>query len=467
MAAYRNSVFIAAIFIATVLAAFHSPGQISVDSGIALYEGIIGKAAGWGPTFFAAVLSWLGGGLVGTSIFIALNSLATYGIFAYFLTSGAALERVAKWRIAFAIVLAVNPLFMLYVGIIWKDVMLATTAAVAITGMLFQARVRSARLSGFLFLIVACCVGALPLLRQQGILLAVPLALALAMIVGRRFARSTRGMLLAGTATLIVVAMSSVGLSTAASVRIASPNGAPVSVGFLTIRAYDIIGMVAYARDGDSSSWSGASSEAISEMRKGYSPERIDSVWHNEAVRGYINSLSTERSWSIWGEGIRHDPQAYVSHRFNAFGALMGAGPMVGCVPAYWGVSALPEHLQAIGVAEEMDSRDRLIGAAVGKLIPTGVFRNWWYAGILLFSFFFLARREGTGEIWLMRLSAFGGLMYLMSFLPTTIACDFRYLFPVAMIATLVAMYLLLYPGAPGDSFGARLFSAKSSEAKE
>jgi hypothetical protein len=88
MSKYRASVLLIALLFATLLAAIHSPGQISVDSGIALYEGIVGRAVGWGPTFFAAVLAWLGGGILGASIFVALNCLVTYGLLAALLTVG-------------------------------------------------------------------------------------------------------------------------------------------------------------------------------------------------------------------------------------------------------------------------------------------------------------------------------------------------------------------------------------------
>lgn len=445
MSMHRPYVLLAAVLMATVLSAVHAPGQISVDSGIALYEGIVGHAVGWGPTFFAAVLSWLGGGVLGASVFVALNCLATYGIFAALLSIGVDVRRLAKWRLVVAALLAINPLFMLYVGIIWKDVMLASTAAVAVVLLLFVSRLSGKRLL-LALLAAAVCIAMLPLLRQQGILLAAPLAMVSAWVAGCRLAASARGRVAVMAASIILTGAISLLLSVAASSRVAALPSSPISVGIVTIRAYDIIGMVAYARPEDRSDWTGASADAIERMRVGYSPERIDTVWHDEKVRGYINSMSAEQSRDIWLAGIRHDPEAYLSHRIRAFGALMGFGPVSGCVPAYWGVAAVPEHLSALGVLEEMDPRDRLIGAEVKQLEPSMVFRHWWYAGLLLIATALMFRRGYGSEAWVLRAAALAAWMYLGSFLPTTIACDFRYLYPVSLLATVICMYMLLHP---------------------
>lgn len=445
MSKYRASVLLIALLFATLLAAIHSPGQISVDSGIALYEGIVGRAVGWGPTFFAAVLAWLGGGILGASIFVALNCLVTYGLLAALLTVGVSAGKVPVWRMCIAVLLAANPLFMFYVGIIWKDVMLASTAASVVGLLLFSLRMerRSALLALFASTI---CIAMLPLLRQQGILLAVPLAVMCAWVIARRFEGSMGVRAGLMVASLVLTLTMSAALSKAAALRVTSLPASPVSVGFLTIRAYDIVGMVAYAEPGDSSAWTGASPVAIQKMKTGYSPQRIDTLWHDADVRGYINSMSAEQSAQVWRNGIKQDPQAYLTHRARAFEALIGAGPMTGCVPAYWGVAAVPEHLSALGVAEEMDPRDRFIGGEVKLFEPTMVFRHWWYAALLLIATVLLLRGSHSTERWILRVAALVAWLYLGSFVPTTIACDFRYLYPVSFLSTLICIYMLVHP---------------------
>lgn len=455
MGIYRTPLLIVASIVAMVLVAIHAPGQMSVDSVTALYESRIGQAVGWGPSFFAAVLAWLGGGSTGAAIFVALNTLATYGLFVALLLAGVEPGRLRRWRVLAALVLVANPLFMFYVGILWKDVLLATCAASA-TVLLLLPRWRGVPF----WLSVLCatiCIAALPLIRQQGVLLSVPLALASAWSVASRFALTRPFRMAIAAGVLVLTGMASGLLAKAAASRVAPLPASPVSVGIATIQVYDIIGMVAYARPDDAAAWTEADKVAIRRMQVGYSPERIDTLWRDEAVRGYSDSLTGGRLQAVWWAGIKHDPMAYLTHRVQAFAALMGVGDVIGCVPAYWGVAGDSRQLAAVGLTEEMDPRDRMLGRLAGWLAPSPVFRHWWYAGLLLVAGVFLFCKNEGGEAFAARASAVGAGSYLLSFLPTTIACDVRYLYPVALIATLLCIHTLLRPrGLVGAAPSAR-----------
>lgn len=444
MVAYRNAVRGVLLLVAALLIGFHAPGQMSVDSGIALYEGVIGRAEGWGPTFFAAVLAWLGKGVVGASLFVALNAALTYACLALLLTDRIPASVVPVWKRVVAVALALNPVFMFYVGIVWKDVMLATVALLAST-CLVTASPRTGRIRRVLIGGAMLCVGAMPLLRQQGILLAVPLALATAWLATAHVERRSRRL---ATGAVLLVAMMALGavLDRLAKATIEPLPSSPVSVGLMTIRAYDVVGMVAYARPGDASAWTGTDAPTLEQIRRLYSPERIDTLWHDPAIRGYVNGMSDEQSRSVWWAGIRHDPVAYLTHRANAYAFLLGTRPVKGCVPAYWGVSAPPQYLERVGLADEMDPRDRLIGRWSESLHSSPVFRQWFYAGLLLVGCLLLVRRPPDGVTMAGWAMAVGAGLYLASFAPTTIACDFRYLYPVTCLATALVAALLVRP---------------------
>jgi hypothetical protein len=443
--AYQIGVPAVAALLVAILVAMHAPGQISVDSGTALYEGLVGKAIGWGPTFFAAVLEWLGGGVVGASMFVGLNTLVTYALFSALLLVGVETGRLPWWRLLAAMLLAANPIFMLYVGILWKDVLLATVAAAAVVLLLLLPRRKGPGflLSGSLAMV---CVAALPLIRQQGILLAVPLALAGAYCLARRIPTAGWRRPAAMAGMLVLTGMASQLLALASARQVEPLPASPVSVGVSTIQAYDVIGMVAYALPGDDAAWTKADAEAIRRMQVGYSAERIDTLWHDTVVRHYIDSLRGGQLRRIWLAGIGHDPVAYLTHRRAAFAALLGFGDMAGCVPAYWGVAAAPEQLEAVGLQEEMDPRDRQLGAIVLQLQSSLIFRHWWYAGILLVATVVVLRPRAGIQINVLRAVVLAAWAYLLSFLPATIACDFRYLYPVVMLVTVVGIYLLLHP---------------------
>lgn len=445
MAAYRNIVFACMVSIVALLAALHAPGQLSVDSGVALYEGLAGHAIGWGPPFFAAVLAWLGGGVVGASVFVGLNAVAIYGCFALLLTDGVAKPGLRTWRSACAGVLVLNPLFAFYAGIVWKDVMLATCAMVATTMLLVACR-RTGRQRWLLVAAALVVVAPMPLLRQQGILLAAPLAFAAAWTATSTLdmARTRRAAAMA--AILVLTATMNMALGRLSEATIRPLAASPLSVGLNTIRAYDIAGMLAYALPSDTSDWSGADVETRQRARHLYSPERIDTLWHDPRVRAYINGLGDAGLRQVWWAGIRYDPVAYASHRIAAMRALLGFESIEGCVPAYWGVAIPPEYLEPLGLRDEMDPRDRLLGRTSIALHGTPVFRHWWYAGLLLLASIAAVRRRGADAV-VVRTGAAIAWIYLASFAPTTIACDFRYLYPVACVSTVLCAWLLLRPG--------------------
>lgn len=445
MTLYRNAVYAMFGGLSAAVIALHSPGQMSVDSGIALYEGLTGQAEGWGPTFFAATVAWLGGGVVGAALFVAVNTALTYLCFVSLLTSSELVYQQPAWKRVLCVALALNPVFMFYAGILWKDVMLATMALVAATSLLVApSKAGVARLALFATTVVSAAM--LPLLRQQGIILAAPLALALAAVV----AGSTTGRkrFVIGVGCLLLVAAVSVALDRASKLTIKPLPTSPVSVGMMTIRAYDIVGMVAYARPDDESDWSRADDLAKEQIRRLYSPERIDTLWHDPAVRSYINSLDEQESWSVWRAGIQHDPVAYLTHRFNAFAFLFGLREIKGCVPAYWGVAAPPEYLERAGLVEEMDPRDRLIGRWSQRLHGSPVFRNWFYAALLVAALSLL-RHANVREFRVVGAIAIAAGLYLASYGPTTIACDFRYLYPVTCLSTALLIWVFLNSTPP------------------
>ncbi len=457
MDGWRASVLAGMALLALLLVALHAPGQMSVDTGVALYEGLVGHAVGWGPPFFAAVLRWLGGGEIGAAVFVALNTAAIYGCFAALLTIDAAdAARVRRWRRPVALLLVLNPLFAFYAGILWKDVMLATCAMVASTALLVAGN-RVGRPRAWWLALAFLAIAPMPLLRQQGVLLSIPLAIAgawtcVAPLRGRS-ARARR----AGTAAAILAlsAASTLVLDGMSAATIRPKPASPVSVGLATIRAYDIAGMIAYALPGDVAAWSGADAATRQQIRYFYDPERIDTMWRDPFTRKYFDALGTEGLASVWWAGLRHDPVAYASHRAAALRTLMGFDDVAGCVPAYWGVASLAEYLEPLGLREEMDQRDRMIGHLVARLSPTPVFRHWFYALLLLAGGVAAVRRR-DGDAFTLRAISIAGAAYLASFVPATIACDFRYLYPTACLATVLCAWMLLRPGKGGAAVNAR-----------
>lgn len=433
--------------LALLLVAMHSPGQMSLDTVVALYEGVIHRAVGWGPPFMASVLEWLGGGVVGAAVFVALNTALVLGGFFLVLTRGADaghLGRLPAWRFWLALLLCLNPLFLLYVGIVWKDVLLATLAMAAVVGLWSLERRLDAR-RWWLVALVVLALAALPWARQQAFLVAFPLWGALAWLVARRQVGRPRRFA-AALAVLLVLALGHRGIGAAADATITPLPDSPTSTGLAIVMAYDIIGMSASRNDGEPARSAGADQETIGAMRRTYSPERVDSSWHVPEVSSFINGLSQDELRSAWWRGVRDHTGDYLAHRRKALGALLGFGSMEGCVAGYWGVAGIPEQVLHAGLIEEMDPRDRLIGHVTRVLRDTPVLRHWAYLLLLAGATVVLLRRRGGEGAPTALAATLGAWLYFGSYVPTTIACDFRYLYPTAALACLVALHLLVTP---------------------
>lgn len=442
----NRSILCVFALLAVVLAAFHSPGQMSVDSIIALYSAMNGVAAGWDQTFFSAVLSWLGGNVVGSSLFVAFNCILTYGCFAAVLMRRGDEIPIPWWKFAVAFVLALNPLFMFYVGIVWKDVMLGTVAILAATLIHFSVEKNGGRRYVLLGLAVVS-IGLLTPIRQQGFLIAAPFAVIVAVLAAASYSgqKFLRGIRVGIFSLCIVVTVAVTGIFHVLSIRtITPPDKNSMHVGMLVIQSFDIAGMIADAAPGDPSLWSKAPPAVQDKIKSLYSPERIDTFWQDPTVRPYLDSLSVKQHWAVWTQGIAHNPMAYIKHRLGAMSMLLGFGSIEGCVPAYWGLYGLPEQVQALGLQEQMDSRAKTIGRLVTDLRDTPVFRNWFYAFLLLVSSVFGTLRLSGERRWVVYGIAAAGWLYLLSFIPTAISCDVRYLYPVASLATILTMFVLL-----------------------
>jgi hypothetical protein len=452
-AGHRRFVATGSLWVVLMMAlvAIHSPGQMSVDSILGLYEGEVGQAVGWGPTFFAAFLKWLGGGVIGASLFVGLNVLLMYGALFSVLTGGFDARRVAQlplWKYVPALVLCLNPILMFYAGILWKDVFLSTCAMVSVAGLLaLERRISPERL--WILAVLIFPLAAMPLIRQQGLLVAAPMWLALAWIVARYW-RSTRGgRLFVFVLVLGVLAGANKSVELMSAATIAPLPNSPTSRGVVTVMAYDVIGTTAMSPTGEPARSHGADDATIAAMKGTYNPETIESSIHEPLIGAYFNRLGPDELATMWKAGVTQHTDAYLAHRWGALSALLGFGSMERCVAAYWGVSGPPEYLSRLNLADEMDPRDRLLGRNAIELRETFLLRNWPYVLLLAIVSIVLlrsGRREDTLSTFAAAIAAW---LYFGSYIPTTIACDLRYLFPVVCLSTLLAVHLLSRPARP------------------
>jgi len=277
-------------------------------------------------------------------------------------------------------------------------------------------------------------------------LIALPLWAVLSVLLARRLSASPGRRIGVIAATWLLLYLGYRLIGAAADATITPLPASPTSTGVRLVMAYDVIGIVAHVDDDQAMQLPlpGPGAAVVPVMRENYSAERIDTPWHVPAIKQYFRKISSQELLTSWKALVRQQPRAYLEHRWAALSSLLGLQSMVGCVPGYWGVAGIPEHALHAGVIEEMDARDRMFGRATAWLSQTPVLRHWAYLLLLAgVSLSLVHRRRGEGALTA-GAAVVGAWLYFGAYVPTTIACDFRYLYPTAALACLVAMQRLV-----------------------
>lgn len=448
----RNRYLVPLLVIATLAVAIHSPGEMSVDSGRQLHEAAIGRSMTWNPPFMSAWLRMLGRGMVATALFIVINTLATYislsAISAYS-RRGRSLE-VA--RVAVSIVLVLNPIFFYYVGIVWKDVLIASFV-LAVVALMVVADNFSGYRRSLIYVLALGLASILPLIRQQGILIA-PIFVGVASwrLSDYYQYQGKRRLILFAVAILSAVIFSMM-VDAVVHRTIRGNDDRDFSSGVRTVMLYDIAGIVSEGRNHSANFPEFLTVALKDNLEKDYNPQRVDPLIGNKVVRSYIDKVPTDVLIKQWAKLIFKFPADYVRHRLGVMARLLGFSDLQKCVPIFAGKYVLPEDASASDGQVSFDARDSLLGHVELKLVDTPIFRNWFYVLLLIGASVLICFVTDKN----LRLIGFAcvsaGWIYLLSFVPTAIACDVRYLYPLAVLST-AAMLICIngFVGKEGTS---------------
>lgn len=449
------------LILASVLCAsailVHAPGHLSMDSSMQLYEAATGKSVTWFPPFMSALLRWLGGGLPATTVFVALVSVLTYGAMALAARTGIATDATMppaqnhQWLRALAIgILVLNPVIFLYVGIIWKDVLFAAllSASMALTLRASNVPGRNAVwmwLGAVLFLLPT------PMVRQHGLFLAPLLALAPLLGITGAIVPANRPWRRVTVLVLLYVgfALGWIGLRHAVDLTISESGAKSTAVGFHAVESYDITGMLAARRNGDALPVELRDPVFLAAVKTAYSDDRIDFVLTNPTVVGALAPLSNERVAAIWLAMIQTHPGDYARMKLRQFGWLLGFHRLDRCVPVMLGVDGDHAYLAAMHIPQRFDARDKQLYALFYYTQVSPGYRHWFYILLLalltVLSWRVRYRRTPTANRSLSIAISSIWLLYA-SFIPTGLACDFRYLYPALCMVSLLAIHALCEP---------------------
>ena len=456
----RAGVAIVALALCALMV-LHAPGHMSYDSLVQLDEGFSRKYISWNPPSFSLFLGATYA-LFGTTSVALLVSQALLLVAVYNLVATPSAP-VALRLSAFVSVLAV-PIVLIYAGILWKD---AFFAHLALAGFAVLNRDIVERRH---VLVSAALLGAAATIRQQGIVLVVPLIGYALWLAGT--GAGSRALLrwkLAGVAMAGFLAGYSLIVAVVRGTAVDLP-AKPYETGVRLLQFYDIVGML-YRDPGapldEFSSWPGFDrARLLGFVRRGYSPQRIDYLETIDVSIAGEFRFDQEGDRVIsnqWRALVVASPLAYLAHRADVFSWMLGARDPYKCSPFIDLVAPDPP-----GVAERFGLKPgfHAIAHRVTRQMAIGVFRPYLFLafGALAVLALFVSRRAGSrkgdrGKSGHMSGAVIptvyaAGLIYALVHFYVGIACDFRYLyFPV--LASIVAVAHVFWEGI-ASVFGAR-----------
>lgn len=432
-----------AFLIACSAIALHVPGQISMDTSIQLYEASTGQATSFNPPFMSALLRWLGGGEIATSIIVLINAVLLYGGFAMIAITTIQAKahqyssKTSTWRVAIACLIITNPIIFIYTGIVWKDVLFASLltsgcafGVAASTGTTF----RRITFISFSVLLLACSY----LTRQQGVFMA-PVLLLVPIASAWSFKPTKKIFSLLTIISLFIGSVIFLQAQTKATIN--SLDGKFESVGYNSIMKYDLAGIVSNADMPNTYFAYPISAEQLTAVRSVYDSSRIDYLERSKIALDWLDLPHGELKHA-WFQMIKQNPRAYLVHRANSYAALLGLHGVAGTLPIHVGVEGNPNYLASIGMALGTNKRSQLLYDIASSFYQWPIYKHisWLLVLIGVATIGIISTIPKPLKLIGFSITASSTLMYA-SFVPTTIASDFRYLFatiPLIMCLTLI-----------------------------
>ncbi|HZH44652.1 MAG TPA: hypothetical protein VEY50_11280 [Lysobacter sp.] len=411
-----------------------------MDSTIQLHEANSGQIDSWAPPFMSALLAWLGSSSVATALFVLLNTAATYG--AFWLSARAQTASWPWWRLPLALLLIANPVVFAYVGIVWKDVLLASLCVLALGLTVAASRAETASVRIALAGLALMVLLPIPMVRQQGVLLMPVFALSPAILIAESAAPDKRKWVLAGVAVAVVTGHLLLRMAVAATF-VQGPDGRDMSVGARIIRSYDLAGIQARTGADGPLARAGAPVEVVTAVQHAYGGDRVDHLSANTAIGNYFSQIDDASLKAMWWDAIQHHPFAYARHRLSAFAWLLGLRDPQRCLPVLVGVDGIPEFLRESRLRAENDPRDDWLYEKYKRLFGAPLWQHWFYV-LLLAITLVTAWCQGPRVRRLLLPWIVGLGLFVGAFLPTSIACDFRYLYLLIPCLTAIALTLLV-----------------------
>ena len=159
-----------------IVLAVNAPGQLSYDSVIQLWEGRTGDYRSMHPPIMSALLGLFDRALSGTLLYVVFASGLFILALLIVVRPGIASDLRSRLLCVLFGLLLLNPMMVVYQGTVWKDVLFANIVALSFSLVIFSGNIQPS-MKGMVFLVAAAVLsGFAVLVRQQGLIVAVGVA---------------------------------------------------------------------------------------------------------------------------------------------------------------------------------------------------------------------------------------------------------------------------------------------------
>jgi hypothetical protein len=438
------------------------PGHLSVDSVLALREGRLGLRETWNPAIYGWLLGLGDRVRPGAAVAMAVSAGVLFAAWALL----AGLRPRTSWLAPLvAAGLVLLPQAIIYPGIVWKDVWFAeaTIAGFVVLAFALQSRSTGARL--LLLAAAAVLFAVAGLLRQNGLILALAAAGALAAVGWS--AGAGRAMRTAATWFAAVI-----GVAFLLSI-VAQPQGAaarPDSAGARGVRIvqmYDIVG--AAAREPLPLEAFDRHDPTLDDFvraraAKAYSPERVDTLLADAEFAARLGPTPTPVVQSAWLDLVLEHPGVYLATRAEVFRWVVATPVIDRCLPVHVGVEGPAFALDDLDMAPRRAMNDLRLFNYVTWFLDTPAYSHLAFAGVAVAVGLLLMLRRSPAD-WAMAALMGGALLFTASFFVISLACDYRYLYVLDLAAMTGLLYVALDPPWSNRDSQARAMSGRGPRA--
>jgi hypothetical protein len=417
----RRSAPLILVFLAGLLAmlALNWPGQMSYDSVAQLAEARAGFYHSWHPPVMAWLMGLFDSLIAGTGLFVLFNG--AMALFAFY--TFAQPRRATGLTLLLALLAMLSPQWLLYQGIVWKDVLFADAALAG-----FAALARAARGNPLWYPPALLLLALAMMTRQNGLVIVPAAAIGMAALLRRRMTPRQA----VGAALLFAGLVMGVAFGGEALLARRGDRGADAADEIRVAQSYDLAGMM--ARDpGLRPARLEAEAPALARLLRTrgaalYTPVWIDPLMNDPALHTAIDAAPPGLIFAQWRDALLRHPGLYLATRWTAFAWVLGTPDRQACHALFTGVDGDPRLMAALGLKHTWRPQDRLHDRYGRWLRGTPLFSHLLFGALALILLAFLLWRRHDMDLMASGLLG-AALAFTASFFVVSIACDYRYLY--------------------------------------